>query len=37
MLLKANSVVLLASGKAGYMTATTAVVDGIIMQGSAGL
>jgi len=29
--------VFLASGKAGYMTATTVVIDGGIMQGSIGL
>lgn len=33
----ADIVVFLASGKAGYMTATTVVVDGGIMQGSVGL
>jgi glucose 1-dehydrogenase len=33
----AEVVVFLASGKAGYMTATTVVVDGGIMQGSVGL
>jgi glucose 1-dehydrogenase len=33
----ADVVVLLASGKASYMTATTVVVDGGIMQGSVGL
>ena len=33
----ADVVVFLASGKAGYMTATTVVVDGGIMQGSVGL
>jgi glucose 1-dehydrogenase len=33
----ADVVVFLASGKAGYMTASTVVVDGGIMQGSVGL
>jgi len=33
----AQTVVFLASGKAGYMTATTVVIDGGIMQGSVGL
>jgi glucose 1-dehydrogenase len=33
----AHVAVFLASGKAGYMTATTVVVDGGIMQGSVGL
>jgi len=33
----ADMVVFLASGKAGYMTATTVVIDGGIMQGSVGL
>ncbi len=33
----ADVVVFLASGKAGYMTATTVFVDGGIMQGSVGL
>jgi glucose 1-dehydrogenase len=33
----ADVVVFLASGRAGYMTATTVVVDGGIMQGSVGL
>jgi glucose 1-dehydrogenase len=33
----ANTVVFLASDKAGYMTATTVFVDGGIMQGSVGL
>jgi glucose 1-dehydrogenase len=33
----ADVVVFLASGKAGYMNATTVVVDGGIMQGSVGL
>jgi glucose 1-dehydrogenase len=33
----AEVVVFLASGKAGYMTATTVVIDGGIMQGSVGL
>src|SRR5579875_430897 len=33
----AEVVVFLASGKAGYMTSTTVVVDGGIMQGSVGL
>jgi glucose 1-dehydrogenase len=33
----ADVVVFLASGKAAYMTATTVVVDGGIMQGSVGL
>ncbi|MBO1754935.1 SDR family NAD(P)-dependent oxidoreductase [Allobranchiibius sp. CTAmp26] len=33
----ADVTVFLASGKAGYMTATTIVVDGGIMQGSVGL
>ena len=33
----ADVVVFLASGKAGYMTATTVVIDGGIMQGSIGL
>jgi glucose 1-dehydrogenase len=33
----ADVAVFLASGKAGYMTATTVVVDGGIMQGSVGL
>ncbi|MDT0264524.1 SDR family oxidoreductase, partial [Jatrophihabitans lederbergiae] len=33
----ADVVVFLASGKAGYMTATTVVIDGGIMQGSVGL
>jgi glucose 1-dehydrogenase len=33
----ADIVVFLASGKAGYMTATTVVIDGGIMQGSVGL
>ena len=33
----ADVVVFLASGKAGYVTATTVVVDGGIMQGSVGL
>jgi glucose 1-dehydrogenase len=33
----ADVVVFLASGKASYMTATTVVVDGGIMQGSVGL
>lgn len=33
----ADVVVFLASGKAGYMTSTTVVVDGGIMQGSVGL
>jgi glucose 1-dehydrogenase len=33
----ADVVVFLASGKAGYLTATTVVIDGGIMQGSVGL
>jgi glucose 1-dehydrogenase len=33
----ADVVVCLASGKAGYMTSTTVVIDGGIMQGSVGL
>ena len=33
----ADVIVFLASGKAGYMTATTVVIDGGIMQGSVGL
>ena len=33
----AETVVFLASDKAGYVTATTVVVDGGIMQGSVGL
>ena len=33
----ADVVVFMASGKAGYMTATTVFVDGGIMQGSVGL
>ena len=33
----ADVIVFLASGKAGYMTSTTVVVDGGIMQGSVGL
>jgi len=33
----ADVVVFLASGKAGYMTATTVVIDGGILQGSVGL
>ena len=33
----ADVAVFLASGKAGYMTATTVVIDGGIMQGSVGL
>ncbi len=33
----AEVVVFLASGKAGYMTSTTVVIDGGIMQGSVGL
>ena len=33
----ADVVVFLASGRAGYMTATTVVIDGGIMQGSVGL
>lgn len=33
----AEVVVFLASGKAGYMTATTVVIDGGILQGSVGL
>jgi len=33
----ADVVVFLASGKAGYMTATTVVIDGGIIQGSVGL
>ncbi|MGA2926806.1 MAG: glucose 1-dehydrogenase [Solirubrobacteraceae bacterium] len=33
----ADVVVFLASGKAGYMTSTTVVIDGGIMQGSVGL
>lgn len=33
----AEVVVFLASGQAGYMTATTVVIDGGIMQGSVGL
>jgi glucose 1-dehydrogenase len=33
----AEVVIFLASGKAGYMTATTVVIDGGIMQGSVGL
>ena len=33
----ADVVVFLASGKAGYMTGTTVVIDGGIMQGSVGL
>ena len=33
----ADVVIFLASGKAGYMTATTVVIDGGIMQGSVGL
>ena len=33
----ADVVVFLASGKAGYMTASTVVIDGGIMQGSVGL
>jgi glucose 1-dehydrogenase len=33
----ADIVVFLASGKAAYMTATTVVIDGGIMQGSVGL
>jgi glucose 1-dehydrogenase len=33
----ADVVVFLASGKAGYMTATTVTIDGGIMQGSVGL
>ncbi len=33
----ADTVVFVASGKAGYMTATTVFVDGGIMQGSVGL
>ncbi|MDQ2852430.1 MAG: SDR family oxidoreductase, partial [Actinomycetota bacterium] len=33
----ADVVVFLASGKAGYMTANTVVIDGGIMQGSVGL
>jgi glucose 1-dehydrogenase len=33
----ADVVVFLASGKAGYMTAATVVIDGGIMQGSVGL
>ena len=33
----ANVAVFLASGKAGYMTSTTVVIDGGIMQGSVGL
>jgi glucose 1-dehydrogenase len=33
----ADVVVFLASGKAGYMTATTVFIDGGIMQGSVGL
>ncbi len=33
----ADVVVFLASGKTGYMTATTVVIDGGIMQGSVGL
>ena len=33
----ADVVVFLASGKAGYMTATTVVIDGGIVQGSVGL
>jgi glucose 1-dehydrogenase len=33
----ADVVVFLASGKAGYLTATTVVVDGGVMQGSVGL
>jgi glucose 1-dehydrogenase len=33
----ADVVVFLASGKASYMTSTTVVVDGGIMQGSVGL
>ena len=33
----ADVVVFLASGRAGYMTATTVVIDGGIMQGSIGL
>jgi len=33
----ADIVVFLASGRASYMTATTVVVDGGIMQGSVGL
>ncbi len=33
----ADVVVFLASGKAGYMTATTVIIDGGIMQGSVGL
>jgi len=33
----AEVVVFLASGKAGYMTATTVVIDGGIMQGNVGL
>jgi glucose 1-dehydrogenase len=33
----ADVVVFLASGKAGYMTSSTVVIDGGIMQGSVGL
>jgi glucose 1-dehydrogenase len=33
----ADVVVFLASGKAGYLTATTVVIDGGITQGSVGL
>ncbi|RNL80214.1 glucose 1-dehydrogenase [Nocardioides marmorisolisilvae] len=33
----ADVVIFLASGKAGYLTATTVVIDGGIMQGSVGL
>ena len=33
----ADVVIFLASGKAGYMTATTVVIDGGILQGSVGL
>lgn len=33
----AQTVVFLASGKAGYLTSTTVFVDGGIMQGSVGL
>ena len=33
----ADVVVFLASGKAGYLTATTVVIDGGVMQGSVGL
>ena len=33
----ADVAVFLASGKAGYMTATTVVIDGGIMPGSVGL